>query len=102
VIGFGASKKNKRVKKVKGSKAVPQEEKPVRGELLTMAQAAEKTNMSQKWLYAHMVNGTLPFPWFMPSPGKRFIDSADIEDWQRSIKVPAGKMPGDIKEAAMV
>jgi predicted DNA-binding transcriptional regulator AlpA len=81
---------------VRASKAEPQGEKPVRGDLLTMEETAEKIRMSTKWIYAHMENGTLPFPWFMPSPGKRLIDSADIEDWQRIIKIPAGKMPGDI------
>jgi excisionase family DNA binding protein len=78
------------------SNAVAQAEKPVRGKLLTMTEAAEKTGMSRKWIYAHMVKGTLPFPWFMPSPGKRLIDSADIEDWLRLIKVPIGKLPGEI------
>jgi len=82
---------------VRKSEAVPhQSEKPVRGEWLTLTEAAERIRMSPKWLYKHMERGTLPFAWFMPSPGKRFIDSADIEDWQRSIKVPAGKLPGEI------
>jgi predicted DNA-binding transcriptional regulator AlpA len=71
-------------------KAVPQEEKPVRGELLTMAEAAGKIRMSTKWIYARMEDGTLPFPWFMPSSGKRLIDSADIEEWQRLTKVHPG------------
>jgi len=42
------------------SSAVANKEKPVRGVLLTMAEAAEKTRMSVKWIYARMVNGT-PF-----------------------------------------
>jgi predicted DNA-binding transcriptional regulator AlpA len=71
-------------------------EKPVRGRLLSISEAAEKSGMSAKWLYARMETGTLPFPWFMPSPGKRLIDSADIEDWQRTIKVPAGATPVEI------
>jgi excisionase family DNA binding protein len=74
------------------SKAIPQEEKPVRGELLTMAEAAQKIGLSKKWIYNHMENGTLPFPWFMPSPGKRLIDSADLEDWQRATKIPVGEI----------
>jgi hypothetical protein len=78
------------------SKAIPQEIKPVRGKLLTMAQAAEKTGMSKEWLYKRMQTGTLPFPWFMPCPGKRLIDSADLEDWQRVTKIPAGVAPGNI------
>ena len=73
------------------SRAVPHEEKPVRGKLLTMAEAAEKIHMSQKWIYTRMENGTLPFPWFMPSPGKRFLDSADLDVFLRTIKVPIGE-----------
>lgn len=77
---------------MRGSKAVPQEEKPVRGELLTMEEASEKIRLSMKWIYNHMENGTLPFPWFMPSSGKRLMDSADIEDWQRTTKIPVGEI----------
>jgi predicted DNA-binding transcriptional regulator AlpA len=77
---------------MRGSKAVPQEEKPVRGELLTMTEASKKIGLSKKWIYTHMENGTLPFPWFMPSSGKRFIDSADIEDWLRTTKIPVGEI----------
>jgi predicted DNA-binding transcriptional regulator AlpA len=81
---------------MRGSKAEPQEEKPVRGNLLTMEEAAGKIGMSKEWIYKRMQKGLLPFPWFMPCPGKRLIDSADIEDWQRITKIPAGSMPGDI------
>jgi excisionase family DNA binding protein len=81
---------------MKASKAAPQEEKPVRGELLTMEEAAKKIRMSKEWIYRHMQNGTLPFPWFLMSAGKRLIDSADLEDWQRTRKVPAGVLPGNI------
>jgi excisionase family DNA binding protein len=59
------------------SKAVAKEEKPVRGKLLTIAEAAEKIGLSKKWIYAKMETGTLPFSWFMPSPRKRLIDRAD-------------------------
>jgi excisionase family DNA binding protein len=78
------------------SNAVPQEEKPVRGELLTISEAAKKIRMSRRWIYENMEKGTLPFPWFMPSPGKRLLDSADLDDWLRLIKIPAGKLPGEI------
>jgi len=81
---------------MKPSEAVPRKEKPVRGELLTLEEAVEKTHMSKVWFYQHMQNGTLPFPWFMPSPGKRLVDSADVEDWQRTIKIPTGTMPGNV------
>lgn len=72
------------------------EEKPVRGELLTVEEAAERCGMSRKWIYRRMKRGTLPFPWYMNSPGKRLIDSADIDDWLRLIKVPVGKLPEEI------
>jgi predicted DNA-binding transcriptional regulator AlpA len=61
-----------------------------------MKEAEEKTGMSKEWIYKCMRNGTLPFPWFLPCPGKRLIDSADIDDWQRITKIPAGVMPGNI------
>jgi len=75
---------------------MPQEEKPVRGKLLTIEEASEKTGLSKEWLYKRMQSGTLPFSWFMPSPGKRLIDSVDIEEWQRKTKIPAGVMPGNV------
>lgn len=78
---------------MRASKAVPQKEKPVRGELLNMEQAAAKAGVSESWLYDRMKGGTLPFPWLMLGPGLRRVDSADIEDWHRSSKVPAGGMP---------
>ncbi|MDR2942893.1 MAG: hypothetical protein LBV17_09910 [Treponema sp.] len=53
---------------MRGSKAVPQEDKPVRGCLLSMEEAAEKIGMSKEWIYKRMQTGTLPFPWFMPYP----------------------------------
>ena len=77
------------------SNAVPQEEKPVRGELLTISEVAKKIRMSRRWIYENMEKGTLPFPWFLQSAGKRLVDSADVEDWQRQCKVPAGKLPGE-------
>jgi len=73
-------------------------EKPVRGRLLDMNEAEERIGLSKEWMYKRMKKGTLPFPWFMTSPGKRFIDSADIEDWLRLVKVPAGVKPEVIDE----
>jgi predicted DNA-binding transcriptional regulator AlpA len=67
---------------VRESKSIPQE-KPVRGELLSVADAAKKIQKSRRWVYNHMEDGTLPFPWFMLCTKKRFIDSADIEDYRR-------------------
>jgi len=83
------------------SSAVTQEEKPVRGKLLTVEEAAEKIGMSKEWIYKCMRKGSLPFPWFMPCPGKRLLDSADLDTWLFLIKVPAGTTPGNIQGGAM-
>jgi hypothetical protein len=37
----------------------------------------------------------------MLTPGKRFMDSADIDEWLRLMKIPAGRMPGDIQGGVM-
>jgi hypothetical protein len=67
---------------------VPRPEAPVRGKLISLEDAADKLGMSKQWLYLRMREGSLPFAWFMPSPGKRLIDSADIDDYLRVIKIP--------------
>ena len=81
------------------SRATAQEEKPVRGQLISIREAVKRYPLGKDWYYRHMDNGTLPFPWFMLS--KRCMDTADIDDWLRLMKVPAGKMPGDTEEARM-
>jgi len=73
----------------------PSEEKPVRGELISIAKAAKRTGLGKDWFYRHMARGTLPFPWFPLTTGKRYMDSADIDDFLRLLKVPAGARPGD-------
>ena len=75
------------------SRAMPDQEKPVRGKLLTMEEAEEKIGMSREWMYKHMKKGTLPFPWFLICVGKRLIDSADLEDYLRVCKIPTGSRP---------
>jgi predicted DNA-binding transcriptional regulator AlpA len=42
-----------------------------------------------------MLKGTMPFPWYLKGPGIRQFDSADIDAWVQTCKVPAGKLPGD-------
>lgn len=80
------------------SDAVPQTLDSVRGKLLTVNEAARITRLGKDWFYNHMKNGTLPFPWYMLTVGKRLMDSADIEDWLRILKVPAASIPGNTKE----
>jgi len=76
-----------------GTKKVMPSTSPVRGVLITLEVAEQKTGMSKAWFYLRMRTGTLPFPWFMPSAGKRLVDSADVDDWLESIKVPTGGVP---------
>ena len=85
---------------MRGSKAAPSGNvETVRGRLISIEEASKKTGLGKDWFYTHMKNGSLPFPWYMLTVGKRFMDSADIEAWLKQCKVPAGSMPGDIKEA---
>jgi predicted DNA-binding transcriptional regulator AlpA len=79
------------------SETIPEQEKPVRGELISITKAAKKTGLGKDWFYYHMKNETLPFPWFPLTAGKRFMDSADIDDWLRLRKVPAAKGLRDIE-----
>jgi len=74
-------------------KAVPQEDKPVRGTLLDTKEAAKKIGMSAEWINKQIQKGKLPFPYHSPGLRKRLFDSADLEDWQRITKNPAGKKP---------
>ena len=78
------------------SKAQPHQEKAIRGELISISEAVEKYRLGKDWFYRHMENSTLPFPWYMLSVGKRYMDTADIEDWIRQRKIPAGSGPGDM------
>jgi excisionase family DNA binding protein len=70
------------------------EEKPVRGQLLTINEAAEYIHMSLTTLYECVHSRTIPF--FRPPKGRILIDTADLNDWLRVSKVPAGTVPGNI------
>jgi len=77
------------------SKAKPCGEKSkVRGKLISITEAVEKYPLGKDWYYRHMEKGTLPFPWYLLTVGKRFMDTADIEDWLDSCKIPAASIPG--------
>jgi predicted DNA-binding transcriptional regulator AlpA len=69
--------------------------KPVRGTLISVAEAAKRMGMSKRWLYDRMSGGTCPVPYFLLSAGRRAMDSADIDDWLLTVKVPPGKFPGE-------
>jgi excisionase family DNA binding protein len=81
------------------SKVVPHEENPVRGQLLTIDEAAKYIRLGKTSLYDCIHGGNIPF--FRPPRGKILLDSADLDDWLRVSKVSAGTAPGNIKEAAM-
>ncbi|GMO39813.1 MAG: hypothetical protein Pg6C_00470 [Treponemataceae bacterium] len=57
-------------------------EKPFRGQLLTINEAAKYIRMG----------GTT----FYPPEGKILLDTADLGDWLRVSKVPAGTLLGNI------
>jgi predicted DNA-binding transcriptional regulator AlpA len=57
---------------------------------LSVAEIAEKIGVSPEWVYRHMKNGTLPFPWYLISVGRRVADSADIDAWLESVKIAPG------------
>lgn len=77
------------------SQAVPTGDKPIRGDWLAVRQAAERSGVGYRTLYDWMQKGTVPFPWYLKGPGIRQFDSADIDSWVRTCKVPAGKLPGE-------
>jgi excisionase family DNA binding protein len=79
---------------VKESKAVPQQERPVRGQLLTINEAAQYIHMGLTTFYECVNTGKIPF--FRPPKGKILLDTADLDDWLRMSKVPAGTVPGNI------
>lgn len=64
------------------------QEKPVRGELLTIDEAAKYIHIGKSTLYECIDDGI--FTVFRPPRGKRLIDSADLDDWLKMAKIPAG------------
>jgi excisionase family DNA binding protein len=71
-----------------------QQEKPVRGQLLTIDEAAKYIHLGKTTFYECVHRGVIPF--FRPPRGKILIDTADLDDWLRISKVPAGTAPGNI------
>jgi excisionase family DNA binding protein len=79
---------------VRGSKAAPQEEKPVRGQLVTINEAAKYIHLGLTTFYECVRSGKIPY--FRPPKGKILLDTADLDDWLRMSKVTAGIVPGDM------
>jgi excisionase family DNA binding protein len=76
------------------SESKAQQERPVRGQLLTVAKATKYIHMGTTTLYECIHNGSIPF--FRPPRGKILLDTADLDDWLRTSKVSAGTVPGNI------
>jgi excisionase family DNA binding protein len=74
-------------------------EKPFRGELLTITEAAKYIRMGRTLFYGCINRGEIPY--FRPLRGKILIDSADLDDRLRTSKIPARELPGKYKEVAM-
>jgi len=68
----------------------------MRGRLISISEAVKLYSIKKDFYYSNMKNGTLPFPWYPLAMGKRFVNTADIEEWIEKVKVPAGKFPGEI------
>ena len=69
------------------------EKPPVRGKLVGVKEASDRIFMKKTWIYGHMKAGTLPFPYFLLSQGKRGFDTADLDDFLMCRKIPAAKKP---------
>jgi len=53
----------------------------VRGQLLSVEEAASFMGMSGRWVRKHMKNNTFPVKWYAIGPRCRVIDSADLDDY---------------------
>jgi excisionase family DNA binding protein len=63
----------------------------IRGDALSVTEAAKRAYISKATLYGWIKKGNSPFPVIQVSPRKVKIDSADVDDWLRAIKRPAGQ-----------
>jgi excisionase family DNA binding protein len=66
----------------------------ISGQLLTINEAAKYIRMGLTTLYDCVHSGAIPF--YRPPRGKILLDTADLDDWLRISKVPAGRVPGNI------
>jgi excisionase family DNA binding protein len=84
---------------MRDSKAAVPQEKPVRGKLLTVSEAAEYIHMGRVTFYDCIRHGEISF--FRPPRGKLLLDTADLDEWLRISKIPAGTVPGNMQEGTM-
>jgi hypothetical protein len=67
--------------------------KTVKGKLLTVAEVANFLRVSTRWIETHMSSGTFPLNWYPVGTRARLVDSADLDDMLRKIRVSAGTLP---------
>jgi predicted DNA-binding transcriptional regulator AlpA len=61
-----------------------------RGKWLSVREQAEKTSLSESWIYHQKAAGTLPWRAQPLTKIKWVADSADIDDWLESVGIPPG------------
>jgi predicted DNA-binding transcriptional regulator AlpA len=62
----------------------------IRGRLLTTKEVACFLRLSERWVQAHMNDGTFPFAWYLIGERDRVVDSAILDDWLRKTRIQAG------------
>jgi len=62
----------------------------VRGGLLVPKEIAPFLRVSERWIQEHMNKGTFPIRWYLIGPHNRVVDSEDLNDHLRKIRVEAG------------
>jgi len=72
----------------------------VRGHLVVVKEIAAFFRISVRCVNKHMADGSFPFRWFPIGKRDRAVDSADLEDWLKSIAVAGGKVP-DVNKSAI-
>ena len=79
---------------MKSTNIQPHQERSVRGELLTVDEGAKYIHMGKTTFYDCLKKGQIPCT--HPPRGKILVDTADLDDWLRMSKVPAGTaVPGN-------
>jgi predicted DNA-binding transcriptional regulator AlpA len=65
----------------------------VRCRLLTTGDVASFLRVSERWVQAHMKDGTFPVAWHLISERDHVVDSEDLNDWLKKTRIQAGMAP---------
>jgi predicted DNA-binding transcriptional regulator AlpA len=65
----------------------------VRGRLLTTSDVASFLRVSERWVQAHMKDGTFPVAWYLISERDHVVDSVDLDEWLKKTRIQAGMAP---------